>query len=253
MTSSRHQMQSDPPQGGVMQPKAVTSPQINCMGCKRRKDNMCVIAVSKAGRRQPTEEEIRNMFYHNPHGAGYMFARDGEVIIHKGFMDVEEYIKAVRSEGLTEETPAVYHFRISTQAGVGETMTHPFPLTSRLEDTEVLDCIAQCGVAHNGVISLTTNGNSRYSDTALFITDYLNKLIRNPKDLKDKAIITMISRLTNSKWAIMDASGEIAVIGSPWYVEDGVQFSNHSYEKYETYYYTKPARKTKGAQITFEF
>ena len=47
---------------------------------------MCIICVSKSGVRQPDENTIRTMFRHNPHGAGYMVARDGRVIIHKGFM-----------------------------------------------------------------------------------------------------------------------------------------------------------------------
>ena len=42
---------------------------------------MCIICVSKPGVRQPDENTIRTMFYRNPHGAGYMFARDGRVEI----------------------------------------------------------------------------------------------------------------------------------------------------------------------------
>ena len=42
---------------------------------------MCIICVSKSGICQPDESTIRTMFHHNPHGAGYMFARGGRVII----------------------------------------------------------------------------------------------------------------------------------------------------------------------------
>ena len=55
---------------------------------------MCIICVSKPGVRQPDENTIRTMFYRNPHGAGYMAAREGKVIIHKGFMDFDSFLGA---------------------------------------------------------------------------------------------------------------------------------------------------------------
>ena len=47
---------------------------------------MCIICVSPKGTRQPTRAQLKTMFFRNPHGAGYMYARDGIVHIHKGFM-----------------------------------------------------------------------------------------------------------------------------------------------------------------------
>ena len=55
---------------------------------------MCVICASPKGTRQPSLSEIKRMFYRNPHGAGYMAARDGKVIIHKGFMDFDSFLGA---------------------------------------------------------------------------------------------------------------------------------------------------------------
>ena len=104
---------------------------------------MCIICVSKPGVRQPDENTIRTMFYRNPHGAGYMFARDGRVEIRKGFMRLDEYLRAIREERFTAADSVVYHFRISTQAGVNPEMTHPFPLSNRparlCADAEVVD------------------------------------------------------------------------------------------------------------------
>ena len=40
---------------------------------------MCIICVSKSGVRQPCDITLRAMFRRNPHGAGYMYARDGKV------------------------------------------------------------------------------------------------------------------------------------------------------------------------------
>ena len=40
---------------------------------------MCIICVPKSGVRQPGNITLRAMFRRNPHGAGYMYARDGKV------------------------------------------------------------------------------------------------------------------------------------------------------------------------------
>ena len=136
---------------------------------------MCIICVSPRKVRQPSLATIKTMFLRNPHGAGYMFARDGIVHISKGYMDVESYIEALRREHFTAKDAVVYHFRISTQAGVNPAMTHPFPLSNKLAHMKALDVECRCGVAHNGIIRLTTDpANKEYSDTALFIADYLS-------------------------------------------------------------------------------
>ena len=135
---------------------------------------MCIICVSPQNVRQPDKATIAAMFDHNPHGAGYMFARDGKVHIRKGFMNLSALLNALKHERFTDADPVVYHFRISTQAGVNPWMTHPFPLSNRPPHMKALDVDCRCGVAHNGIIRLTSDPrNHEYSDTAIFITDYL--------------------------------------------------------------------------------
>lgn len=194
---------------------------------------MCVIAVSPRGAKQPTFEQIKTMFEHNPDGAGYMYARDGKVYIHKGFMELAEFWREIRSQHFTKDDPVVYHFRISTQAGVNPYMTHPFPLTDKKEYCEALDLPCDVGIAHNGIIRLTSDAKEkRFSDTVIFITDYMTKLIRKRSDITDPAVITMIEKLTNSKWAIMDGlTGTIVTVGN--FTEDGgLLFSNSTYKPY---------------------
>ena len=192
---------------------------------------MCIIAVSKIGVRQPSLAQLRNMFNHNPHGAGYMVARNGYAEIHKGFLNWEDFQRAVKAEHFTAKDAVVYHFRISTQAGVKPEMTHPFPLTSVPASCEKLDIKAPIGIAHNGVIRMTSDyRETRFSDTAIFITRYMSKLIRRKSDITDPEIMTMIDHLTNSKWAIMNGeTGEITTIGN-FINNHGLLFSNYSYE-----------------------
>ena len=190
---------------------------------------MCIICVSKSGVRQPTVTELNTMFRNNPDGAGYMVARHGMVSISKGYMDFGEFLNAVRREHFTERDSVFYHFRISTQAGVNPEMTHPFPLSNRLERMEKLDTTCRIGVAHNGVIRLTADpDNRRYSDTALFITQYLRVLIQRREDLRDRRVLDTVWNLAQSKFAIMDGGGYVATVGE-FLNQDGLLFSNASY------------------------
>ena len=190
---------------------------------------MCIICVSKSGVRQPGEAAIRAMFLRNPHGAGYMVARGGRVQIHKGFMDLDDYLRAIRTEHFTASDSVVYHFRISTQAGVNPEMTHPFPLSNQPARLRKLDLRCRVGVAHHGIIRLTRDpDNDQYSDTAIFITQYLSRLIRSRADLRDRLLLDEIFQIARSKFAIMDGSGYVATVGE-FVNERGLLFSNHTY------------------------
>lgn len=191
---------------------------------------MCIICASPKGAPQPTTRQIKTMFSHDPHGAGYMVARDGKVEIHKGFMNLSDLLRQLRQEAFTPDDTVVYHFRISTQAGVTPAMTHPFPLTSSLSNCEKLDLTCSCGVAHNGIIRMTSTGSRQYSDTALFITRYMTRLIRTQKDLKDPAVLEMLEVLTASRLAILDKSGYLATVGR-FIEENGLLFSNTDYRE----------------------
>lgn len=201
---------------------------------------MCVICCSPKGTPQPTITQIRTMFQRNPHGAGYMYARNNKVTIHKGFMNLNDLLRQLKEEHFTAEDPVVYHFRISTQAGVNPTMTHPFPLTTSLEKCEKLDLECGCGVAHNGVIRMTSDGNPRYSDTALFITQYMTRLLHNCSDLQDQNTLDILEELTHSRLAILDRTGYIATVGNYITERNGLMFSNTSYRKTTSVYVKKP-------------
>ena len=190
---------------------------------------MCIICVSKQGVRQPTHFEIKTMFHNNPHGAGYMFARDGKVTIHKGFMSLKDYLYAIHSEHFTADDAVVYHFRISTQAGISPEMTHPFPLSNQAEWMKVLDLHCPVGVAHNGIIRLTSDPwNDEYSDTALFITRYLANIIRKPADLRNQGKLDLIWQLAQSKFALLDGDGNVTTVGK-FLNHEGLLYSNESY------------------------
>ena len=193
---------------------------------------MCIICVSPENVRQPDTQTIRTMFLRNPHGAGYMYARNGKVHIRKGFMNLTALLNALKEEHFTEADPVVYHFRISTQAGINPQMTHPFPLSNRAEHMKALDVDCRCGVAHNGIIQLTTDPtNKEFSDTAVFIAQYLTRILPRPSDLKNTKLLDLIYLLAQSKFAIMDGKGYIATVGK-FIEENGLLYSNTSYQPF---------------------
>ena len=193
---------------------------------------MCVICVSGKGIKQPTKELMKMMWNRNPHGAGYMFARSKYVYIRKGFMTFDEFYDAVKAENFTSEDTVVYHFRISTQAGVNPEMTHPFILTSKLSETKVLRTRVNMGVCHNGIISLTSGKSTKYSDTALFITKYLSKMVSKPGDLKDFGLTSKIRDMIGSKMAILDYAGNVTLIGDFKRDMTGLVYSNMYFMPY---------------------
>ena len=193
---------------------------------------MCIICVSKKGVKQPSKDLLRKMFDANPHGAGYMVAENGKVRISKGYMTFDSFYDAVSSEGFGKNDSVVYHFRISTQAGVQPSMTQPFPLVSNIKNTRVLDCITDLGIAHNGIIKFTSDANDRvYSDTAHFIAEYLADWLKGPKDFTEE-FLDLLADGKKSRFALLDGTGMVYTAGE--YVEDydGLLFSNMSYLGY---------------------
>ena len=199
---------------------------------------MCIIAISPKGKPQPNYETMKEMFLNNPHGAGYMFVNDaGLVEIHKGFMDFDDFYRTVKCENFTDDDVVIYHFRISTQAGVNPQMCHPFPLSPKLEHMKKLDLTCPVGIVHNGIIPITTTKNNEYSDTALFIAKYMSDMIKTHDDLEDERTLARISQLIKSKMAILEGDGTVTLIGNFITEKDGLIYSNTTYKPKDFTYY----------------
>ncbi len=127
---------------------------------------------------QPDDITLRTMFHHNPHGAGYMYARDGKVTIHKGFMNIRR-ITSRRSARNTSPRRQ-RGVPLSNQHAGGRKPRHDpsVPAFKSAGPMRTLDLTCRSGVAHNGVIRLTCDpNNKRYSDTAIFVADYLSRIL----------------------------------------------------------------------------
>ena len=201
---------------------------------------MCIIAYKPNGIDFPSDTILKNCYDNNPDGAGFMYAYKGNVHIQKGYTSWTAFKNALdKARKLTgNRVPYVMHFRIATQ-GFEKTMTHPFPLSSKMSNLKKLRYDCNIGVAHNGILDLTSDGSKDYSDTMKFITDYLSNIIQSYSWYKNDRYKLLIERLIDgSRLAILDKNGHCELLGKTWEENDGVWYSNGSW----SYSYRIPSR-----------
>lgn len=192
---------------------------------------MCVIMAKPANVAFPEENILKNCWDNNPDMGGFMYALNGRVYIHKGFETWEKFKSALDKTRLKtgDNIPYVCHFRISTQ-GFDRACCQPFPLSSKMSNLKKSRTEANMGVAHNGILSLTSDGSKEYSDTMKFITDYLVNIIRSYDWHKDKRTVKLIENLIEgSRFAVLDKRGECVLLGKGWVEDKGCHFSNGTY------------------------
>ena len=200
---------------------------------------MCIIAYKPEGVRFPSRDILMNCWDGNRDGAGYMVAYGGSVHIRKGFMDFESLMDSLdRDRAKTgDAAPYVIHFRIQTQGGVRKDCCHPFPLSRDMDDLRLLRCKTDIGIAHNGIISLTSRGRGSkvsYSDTMEFITEYASKIIKGIDWHKDRDKVELIDKLCGGRLAILGKDGHCELVGD-WIKDGGIYYSNSSYRSYWRY------------------
>lgn len=192
---------------------------------------MCVIAYKPLNVAFPEEAILQNCWDNNPDMGGFMYAWNDHVYIHKGYMKFEEFMNALNKarEKTGDDVPYVLHFRISTQ-GYDKACCQPFPLSGNMRNLKRLKVETNLGVAHNGILSLTSDGSRDYSDTMLFVTDYLVNIIRSYDWHKDPRTKKLIENLIDgSRFAILDKKGHCELMGKGWIEDKGCFFSNSTY------------------------
>ena len=203
----------------------------------------------------PTYSQLINSFEYNSDGAGFMYVNDGKVVIDKGYMTwkkfYKRYQKLCRKFNNFENQSLIMHFRIGTSSGNTPQNTHPYPISNKVEDLHRLYTKTDLGMVHNGIIHDYTPKDklSKTNDTQEFILKYVSTLYNHyPKFYKDKYITKGMEDITNSKLAFMDTSGYIYYVGD-FITENGVKFSNSSYEDWQTFYY--PTMKYSTSQHSY--
>ena len=229
---------------------------------------MCIAVYKPMGVDFPVKRVLKRCFYKNPDGAGFMVATGSDVEIHKGYMGFRSFWKALREARAKygDDKAFVMHFRISTMGGIRQDGCHPFPLSREMDDLRKLESISDIGVAHNGIIELTTEWGSTYSqyytksyaarktvdysDTMKFITDYLSLIIKDRDYWKDDDTLDLIEKLCGSRLAILDGSGHCELLGRGWESCDGVWYSNGSYKPTEIIVKTEPTKEVINSNLS---
>lgn len=198
---------------------------------------MCIIAIKPKGKEMFPESTIRTMFANNPDGSGYMYTYDEHLVIHKGFMTVDDLLKDLDRNGQIIDSynkTIVFHFRIGTSGFNDRLNCHPYPIYEK-NATTIWD--AEIGVAHNGILKdYEPSKNSDINDTQVFIKEVLRGLKKGFQYDKDKMFL--ISELIGSnKLAFLDENGYLGLVGN-FITDNGYIYSNSSYKT------LKQAKKT---------
>lgn len=192
---------------------------------------MCIIAIKPKGIEPPTDDVLHECFVNNADGAGFMWADEGKVHIHKGFKKFKSLKKALKHRAFTADDTVVYHCRISTGGGVTPGNTHPFPLSKDIKDLKSLTLTTDVGFAHNGIIKLTPS-QADLSDTQEFIKTilYMEEVKKGLKEGNETTFKILDSLGGFSKFCVLTPK-EVHKIGLGWVEEGGLLFSNKSYKK----------------------
>lgn len=198
---------------------------------------MCIIVIKPKHKAIQSKELLQECFTSNRDGAGYMYVnKHKEVVIKKGFMTFEDFYTNVimdYDEYNLEEQNLVMHFRIGTSGKNALGCTHPFPITDKYDDMELIDNKTNIGICHNGIISQFNDRYGKYSDTEIYIATVMTPLIRlNLQAYKFKDVQELILKTTTSKWAVLDKNDMVYTVGN-FISDDGYFYSNTSYIHYE--------------------
>lgn len=199
---------------------------------------MCVIINKKAGQKMINETTLRKAFNHNSDGAGIAWTlgtpnNPKPITLKKGFMTFDalwDYITKMKrryGEDLLDLS-MIIHCRITTHGGTSQYNTHPFPISSDMDDLNELSLKGlKTAVAHNGIVSsVNIPKTATYSDTMLFIQKQLYPISElNPNWYRFPKVLEALKDIIGSKLSILNDKGEIYTVGE-FYQLDGLEFSN---------------------------
>lgn len=200
---------------------------------------MCVIAFSPKGVDIPTVNQIKQMWQHNPDGAGYAYVgKSGKVIYRKGFMKLDDLLKELEAPERFKNTNFAVHFRIGTSGENDKATCHPFPLSTTFGDLRKTEGETDSVLFHNGILSDGGLASPLASDTQDFVIA-MSPLLQ--KFNRSKTRDYFISELTKgSRLLILYKNNAFKMYGE-WQKDGDIWVSNlnykHDYSWYGSGYY----------------
>ena len=178
---------------------------------------MCLLIAAKSG--VPIHKKyLKNGFVENSHGCGFVVAKDGKLIMRKGFFSFKDFWRVYRDY---QSYDKIVHFRWASVGKQTIENCHPFFVSDKL------------AMAHNGTIPIATKDDR--SDTFTFNQQVLRLLNQeNINFLENSALTYLISKsIGQSKLAFLDNEGRISIINKHLGVEhEDVWYSNNDYKAF---------------------
>ncbi|MBE7031952.1 MAG: hypothetical protein E7401_03200 [Ruminococcaceae bacterium] len=194
---------------------------------------MCIIVAKAKGIKMPNGKTLLQCFENNPDGAGIMWSENGAVHIRKGFMTNKEFDSFINKLGSRldlADTALVMHFRITTHGNTNPQTCHPFPITRKISHLKRTSFTTDIGVSHNGIIPIKCI--PKLSDTQTYIAKKLALIKNIQRDFYTNVyVMQKIENEIQSKMCFLTSDGQIYTIGK-FIEENGVMYSNSSYEEY---------------------
>lgn len=189
---------------------------------------MCVIAFSPKGVDIPTETKLRQMWNHNPDGAGYAYVdKKGSVVYRKGFMTFESLMEELKAPERFKNTNFAVHFRIGTSGKNDGATCHPFPISTTFGELRKTEGVSESVLFHNGVLSNGGIISPLASDTQDFVVAMAPLL---KKFNRSKARDYFIEELTKgSRLLILYKNNTFKMFGD-WQKDGDLWVSNLSYQ-----------------------
>lgn len=113
---------------------------------------MCVI-IRKPKGIEVSERVLRKCWEHNSNGAGFMYSEKGSLVVVKGLMKFQEFLKAYQDHNPIEKE-VIIHFRLASHGKIVPEQTHPFVVGKSL------------GLVHNGIITFVEETTTECDDDA---------------------------------------------------------------------------------------
>ena len=200
---------------------------------------MCVIAFSPKGVKIPSEQQIKQMWQHNPDGAGYAYVdKKGSVVYKKGFMSLSELLAELEAPERFKNTNFALHFRIGTSGKNDKATCHPFPVSNCFGDLRKTEGKADSVLFHNGILSDGGISSPLASDTQDFVIAMYPLFKKyNQSKTRDFFIEELID---GSRLLVLYKNNAFKMFGK-WDKDGDIWVSNtsykHSYSWYGSGYY----------------
>lgn len=189
---------------------------------------MCVAICCPKGVNTPSLETLKKCWDHNSHGAGFAYndPHTNKVYFHKGFMKWEDFVhafqKVCKVDAMTDNVRFI-HFRITSKGETCPENTHPFPISSVVNDLKILDGVCDEIMFHNGTFSSIDISEKGISDT-MEMAMWVSRLNLTSQGL-DALCKFLTPLISSNKLGFLNGKGEYALAGS-WSEIDGVFYSN---------------------------